>query len=363
MVHLTEMHKITILQMIGYGDNTRTQREVARLFHETFPNLPPISQGTISKIEKQFRELGHVRQIKKEVAANAISNDTKLDIILEFDENPNTSCRQAEALFHVSRSSISRILKEIKMHPYKLIPTQQLFDDDFDRRTFFCEQMMEMLDNNVIQLEHILFSDECTFSLNGHTNRQNCRYWSRENPHWMREDHTQYPEKVNVWAGIAGDHIIGPFFIDGNLNGDNYLALLQNNVVPTLTNLYPDPANPQVPANMIWFQQDGAPPHYQINVRQYLNEIFPNRWIGRRGSMEWPARSPDLTPLDFFLWGYVKSIVYKTKPLDLADLRRRITDAIRSVTPEMLRNVRRNFYSRLGFCQDVLGQHFEHLLR
>ena len=347
--------------MIGYGDNTRTQMEVARLFHEKFPNLPPISQGTISKIEKQFRELGHVRQIKK-AAANAISNDTKLDIMLEFQENPHTSSRHAAPMFDVSHSSIFRTLKENKMHPYKMIPTQELMEDDFDRRTYFCEEMMAMLDNNVIQLEHVLFSDECTFTLHGHANRQNCRYWSAENPHWMREEHMQYPEKVNVWGGIVGDHIIGPFFIDGNLNGDNYLALLQNNVVPALTNLYPDPANPQVLANIIWFQQDGAPPHYQINVRQYLNQIFPNRWIGRRGSMEWPARSPDLTPLDFFLWGHVKSIVYKTKPLDLADLRRRITLAIRSVTPEMLSNVRRNFYFRLGCCQDVRGEHFQHLL-
>ncbi|VEN42073.1 unnamed protein product, partial [Callosobruchus maculatus] len=201
MVYLTEMHKIIILQMIGYGDNTRTQKEVARSFHEKFPNLPAVSQGTISNIEKQFRELGYVRQIRKMRA-------------------------------------------------------------------------------------HLHFTV--------HVNRQNCRYWTDENPHWMREEHTQYPQKVNVWAGIVGNHIVGPFFIDGNLNGDKYLELLQNYVVPTLANLHPDPANPQVPANTIWFQQDGAPPHYQMNVRQYLNQIFPNRWIGRRGSMEWPARSPDL---------------------------------------------------------------------
>ncbi|KAK4883886.1 hypothetical protein RN001_000157 [Aquatica leii] len=65
MVRLTEMHKITILQMIGYGDNTRTQQEVVRLFHVKFPDLPPISQGTISKIEKQFREFGHVTNNEK----------------------------------------------------------------------------------------------------------------------------------------------------------------------------------------------------------------------------------------------------------------------------------------------------------
>ncbi|KAJ8946829.1 hypothetical protein NQ318_002109, partial [Aromia moschata] len=56
MVYLTEMHKITILQMVGYGDRTRTQVEVVRLFLEKYPALPPISQGTVSKIEKQFRE-------------------------------------------------------------------------------------------------------------------------------------------------------------------------------------------------------------------------------------------------------------------------------------------------------------------
>ncbi|KAJ8956462.1 hypothetical protein NQ318_010776 [Aromia moschata] len=56
MVYLTEMHKITILQMIGSGDRPRTLAEVVRLFREEYPELPPISQGTVSRIEKQFRE-------------------------------------------------------------------------------------------------------------------------------------------------------------------------------------------------------------------------------------------------------------------------------------------------------------------
>ena len=51
------------------------------------------------------------------------------------------------------------------------------------------------------------------------------------------------------------------------------------------------------------FQEDGAPAHYANVVRNALNERLTNRWIGRRGTIEWPAHSPDLTPLDFFLWG------------------------------------------------------------
>lgn len=60
----------------------------------------------------------------------------------------------------------------------------------------------------------------------------------------------------------------------------------------------------------IVFQQDGAPPHFALRVRERLNEKFPGQWIGRGGPILWPPRSPDLSPLDFFLWGYVKDTVY-----------------------------------------------------
>ncbi|KAJ8938281.1 hypothetical protein NQ318_013020 [Aromia moschata] len=118
MVYLTEMHKITILQMIGYGDRTRTQPEVVRLFQEKYPELPPISQATVSKIETQFRERGHVGQLKKNPPIK-LSDDQKLDII--------------------------RVLTENQMHPCKLVPTNELAEDDFDRRILFCEQMMQII--------------------------------------------------------------------------------------------------------------------------------------------------------------------------------------------------------------------------
>lgn len=53
----------------------------------------------------------------------------------------------------------------------------------------------------------------------------------------------------------------------------------------------------------LYFQQDGAPAHDAIIVRQYLNQIFPNRWIGNYDVTPWPARSTDFTPLDNFLLG------------------------------------------------------------
>ncbi|GBO08525.1 hypothetical protein AVEN_145906-1 [Araneus ventricosus] len=54
---------------------------------------------------------------------------------------------------------------------------------------------------------------------------------------------------------------------------------------------------------IIWFQQDGAPAHFNRNVRNHPDVIFDKQWIGRGGPVQWPARSPDLSCLDFFLWG------------------------------------------------------------
>jgi hypothetical protein len=49
--------------------------------------------------------------------------------------------------------------------------------------------------------------------------------------------------------------------------------------------------------NLIW-QQDGAPLHDGLNVCSYLDDNF-QEWIGRQGKIDWPPRSPDLTPCDF----------------------------------------------------------------
>lgn len=63
----------------------------------------------------------------------------------------------------------------------------------------------------------------------------------------------------------------------------------------------------------MWFQHDGCPVHFVLVVRNWLNQQYPERWIGRGSEvLAWPARSPDLTPLDFFLWGTLKDKVYST---------------------------------------------------
>ncbi|GBM23804.1 hypothetical protein AVEN_91142-1 [Araneus ventricosus] len=62
----------------------------------------------------------------------------------------------------------------------------------------------------------------------------------------------------------------------------------------------------------MWFQHDGVPAHFSTNVRNYLNATFGARWIGRGGPVPWPPRSPDLSSLDYLLWGHLKSPQMRT---------------------------------------------------
>jgi hypothetical protein len=157
-----------------------------------------------------------------------------------------------------------------------------------------------------------------------------CRYWADRNPHWMEEVHTHHPQKINVWCGIIGRNIIGSFFIDGNLTSAKYLQVLQQQVIPRLRQIFVNYEDINITAEIVWFQQDGTLPHFGLQVRQYLDVIFQDKWIGRRAAIEW---SPDLTPLDFFLWGHLKNRVYVNRPLDTEKLKQRITNEIANISP------------------------------
>ncbi|GFV03631.1 putative DD41D transposase [Trichonephila clavipes] len=67
----------------------------------------------------------------------------------------------------------------------------------------------------------------------------------------------------------------------------------------------------------LWFQQDGATCHTARVTIDLLKDTFGDRLISRFGPVNCPPRSCDLTPLDYFLWGYVKSLVYADKPQTL----------------------------------------------
>ena len=181
----------------------------------------------------------------------------------------------------------------------------------------FADIMLSEIHQNPQFLNKIVWTDQACFKLSGHVNRHNCVYWYDTNPHLTEKTEMNQPG-VTVWADLLCSGVLGPVIFERTLNGDMYLEILRK-VLPTMQ------AMPNL--SDVIFQQDGVPPHYATHVRDFLNATFQERWIGRRGSIEWPPRSPDLTPMDFFFWGVVKEKVFQRKPRTLPDLRGFITEA------------------------------------
>ncbi|EZA50168.1 hypothetical protein X777_11231 [Ooceraea biroi] len=97
-----------------------------------------------------------------------------------------------------------------------------------------------------------------------------------------------------------------------------------------------------------------------VQVRNWLDEHYAHRWIGRGGAVFWPPRSPDLTPLDFYLWASLKNKVYSTEVISLEDLKQRITNSVTEMQHfQECRTVTNSVLRRCLACIDVQGQHFE----
>jgi len=131
--------------------------------------------------------------------------------------------------------------------------------------------------------------------------------------------------------------------------------MLKKNIIPELE----EHSNFQT---TIW-QPDGAPRHYGQVVRDYLDDTFL-QWIGRRGTVEWPPRSPDLTPCDFSLWGIIKDRVYAQKPRDLNHLKILIKEEFTSLNDniELCQRICRSVANRCQMFIGTEGKQFEHLL-
>jgi hypothetical protein len=241
--------------------------------------------------------------------------------------------------------------RRLMLHTYRIQIVQALEPDEGRRRKKFAVDMLGRIDNDNGFLERVIFSDESSFHVCGVVNRHNCRIWGSESPHAVREYERDSP-KLNVWCALPRHEVIGPFFFqEKTVNSTNYLDMLELFAVSQVAHLQPN----------VFFQQGGAPPHWGLTVRKYLNKTFPNRWIGRGrdGPIPWPPRSPDITPLDFFFWDYVKDQVFRSKIGSVVELRARINNAVASVTPQMLENTWGEIQYRLDILRATTGAHIE----
>lgn len=240
------------------------------------------------------------------------------------------------------------------LHPYHYQRVQELMPEDFPARIRFSEWILRH--QNL--LPKILWSDEATFTRSKAFNTKNTHFWAYENPRVVRRTNFQHKFSINLWAGMIGNVLIGPKELPNNLNSERYLAFLQNELTELLDDV------PLETRMGMHFQHDGAPAHFGRIVRNWLDENYPERWIGRGGPVPWPARSPDLNPLDFYLWGHMSTIVYANEVNSREELVQRITFAGNEIKRNQfqIHRATQTVINRARVCIRENGGLFEHLL-
>lgn len=323
---------------------------VQRAFRGLFNKAPP-HRNNITRWSKQFVETGSVQK-RKTSGRPPVSEVTIQNVSESCLRSPKKSLPRRSLELGIPVTTLHKILhKRLHFHAYKIQLLHGIKPNDKNKRVEYATYILNQIEENESFLNDVMFSDEATFHVNGCVNRHNVRIWGFQRPHEIIEKIRDTP-KVNVWCGLTKNQVIGPFFFaEKSVNGNVYLDMLENFCFPQIDEFDN--------VNMMYFQQDGAPAHYKDFVRVALNNKFEQRWIGRGGPIAWPPRSPDLTPCDFFLWGYVKNIVYSQKIRDVAHLKERIYEAVSSVTRDMLHSVWAEIDHRLDVCRAIGGGHIE----
>lgn len=326
----------------------------------------PMSITNLRNMIQRFETTGslarHPGRGRKAVSQQQVEEVATAIVEQEMTNMQGTSSARAiSRQTDIPYSTVWKILHRIlKFYPYKICPVQELLPGDAATRIEFALRFLARMEVDDAWPWHILWSDEAHFHLNGGINTHNCRIWAATNPHACLQKPLHSP-KVTVWCGFTASFIIGPYFYEESrqsgpvtcsVNADRYAAMLRNFVVPQLQQ--------RGCLDSTTFMQDGAPPHIGRQVQRLLREHFSDsRIISRAFPTAWPPRSPDLNPCDFWLWGFLKSVVYQGHVPDIATLKDRITLHVRQITSDMLRVAVENVVQRMQFLEHHNGGHIE----
>lgn len=268
--------------------------------------------------------------------------------------NSSISTREIQKEVGVSKTRASKILRTNKYKPYKIHINQFLYPADLQKRLQFSQWYIECINEDPNFYNNIIWTDEAHISNDGIFNRHNTHRWSNENPHATIATRSQGKFGFNVWCCLKSNTLFY-FIFEGNLTAVRYLEILETQLQEFLENM------PLEQRRFVLLQQDGAPSHNAFIIRNFLNEKFPNKWIGTFGPIKWPPRSPDLSPLDYFLWGHLKHKIYKNNNNTMAELRNNVENAFNHIRPFQISNALSSLSKRCHSCITQNGGHFEHL--
>ncbi|GFV74433.1 uncharacterized protein TNCV_5128751 [Trichonephila clavipes] len=257
MAEYTNAEKADMI--LAYGATDCNGRAAQRLYAERPPVRRTPAHTMFARLHQQLCETGSFQKAacnRDRTARTELNEEIVLDMV---DTTPSLSTRGIANEIGISYSSVWRILDDSALHPFHYQRVQSLKECDFAPRQAFSQRYLQQ------RIANPFLQPPC------------CSQMRR----LFRE---------------RGDHLIGPYILPDRLTGPRYLIFLQQVLPELLDSAHVTAAT----RTSMWFQQDGAPAHFSISVRNHLDATCGERWIGRGGPVHWPPRSPDHSCLDYF---------------------------------------------------------------
>lgn len=228
MAHFTNEDYLNLL--ICYGESNRIVNRTLRLFNEKYPTRNAPTRKVLVTLLKHCINSGTFCPKRNKEKPISDNEEAEINVMGFFYAHPQASIRDAERALRLSKTTIHKILKKHKFHPFKIQIVHHLKPEDLPRRVTFCEFILIKYQENENFLNNIIWTDEAKFSKNGMHNRHNSHYWATENPHMVRETNFQDSFSFNVFCAIKSNQILCFHIYQENLNGERYSEIL-NTVV------------------------------------------------------------------------------------------------------------------------------------
>ncbi|CAK9827593.1 Transposable element Tcb1 transposase [Anthophora retusa] len=267
-----------------------------------------------------------------------------------ISENPGTSLTNLATILGVSEASIRRIAQEdLRYTSYVLKVRQMLSETAKTKRIARCNLILCSLKNEAAGRLRF-FSDEKIFTVDAKVNRRNDRWLAHDPADVPVVARTKFPASVHVLSVVSSEGDVMPphFFKKGEtINKEVYLRILSTTVKPWMETI--------ASGRSYIFQQDGAPAHTSHLIQNWLSDNVDMFW----SKDFWPANSPDLNPLDYYVWSVIKRVSNKSRHPNVASLQAAIEAAFANLDKEQLKRACSRFRSRIEAVIAAEGGYIE----
>ena len=205
-----------------YGFCNGNARAAVQEYQRRFPDWRNPSRSVCMRIHQTVCDTGSLPSVSLQSEREVVrTNNIRENILQMVQTRRRLSTRRMASRISVSRMQLWRTLHEEDLYPYHDQRVQHLEPSDHAQRMDLCHRIKAHPE----LLSVILFSDEASFTRDGVNNLWNVHTWSHDNPHETSVTTFQRRFTVNIWCGVLGNKLIGPFVFAYNLTGKSVWSL------------------------------------------------------------------------------------------------------------------------------------------